>query len=186
MHIDTREDTAIVLDFLPNGYPFDTTPIHKKTSIAQAIGTSHFILLELVPKKGVFLQPYEEVYVGEGKRDKIHHILGKIPTNKLTGTAESELNHVVRSLVDKDQKRFVEFFNKAGPINTRRHQLELLPGVGKKHMWEILEKREEKPFESFEDIKKRVNLLPDPKNSIIKKIVSDIKTDDKHKLFQYI
>ncbi len=186
MHQDTREEKAIVLDFLPNGYPFDTTPIHKKTSIAQAIGANHFILLELVPKKGVFLQPFEEVYVGEGKRDKIHHVLGKIPAERLTGTAEKELEFVVKDLVIKNEQKFVNFFNKAGPINTRRHQLELLPGVGKKHMWEILEKREEKPFESFEDIKSRVKLLPDPKNAIIKKIVSDTKEDGKHKLIQYI
>ena len=179
----TREEYAIVLDFLPNGYPFDTTPIHKKNAIAQALGASHFVLLELVPKKGIFLQPYEEVYVGEGKRDKIHHVLGIIPPDRLTATAEKELEFVVREVVTKNEKQFVDFFNKASPINMRRHQLELLPGVGKKHMWEILEKRQEKEFESFEDIKKRVKLLPDPKNAIIKKIVSDIKEDGKYKIF---
>ena len=65
MKKDIREETVIVLDFLPNGYPFDSTPMHQKTPIAQALGKDHFILLELVPKKGIFLQPYEEVYVGE-------------------------------------------------------------------------------------------------------------------------
>ena len=179
-----REEFAVVLDFLPNGYPFDTRPIHKKTPIAQALGKNHFILLELVPKKGIFLQPYEEVYVGESKREKIHHILGKIPIERLTETAKVELEFVVRDIVEKNEKRFIEFFNTAGPINTRRHQLELLPGVGKKHMWEILKKREEKEFETFEDIKKRISLLPDPKNAIIKKIIADIKGEGRHKLFQ--
>src|SRR3989339_1727194 len=83
----TKEENAIVLDFLPNGYPFDERPMYMKTPIAQAIGKEHFVILELVPKKGVHLQPYEEVYIGEGKRDKIHHIIGKIPTSKLTSTA---------------------------------------------------------------------------------------------------
>lgn len=184
MQQDMREESAIVLDFLPNGYPFDTTPIHKKTPIAQALGISHFVLLELVPKKGIFLQPNEEVYVGEGKREKIHHVLGRLPIERLTGTAESQLNSVVRDLVTKNEAKFVDFFNTAGSINTRRHQLELLPGVGKKHMWEILEKREEKQFESFEDIKNRVKLLPDPRNAVIKKIVADIKGEGKYKLFQ--
>lgn len=179
-----KEEQAIVLDFLPNGYPFDTRPIHKKTSIVQALGKNHFILLELVPKKDVFLQPYEEVYVGEGKRDKIHHIIGKIPVEKLTETAKVELEFVIKDLVGKNEKKFVDFFNKAGPINTRRHQLELLPGVGKKHMWEIIDQRKEKEFESFEDIKERIRLLPDPRNAIIKKIIADIKGEEKHKLFQ--
>ena len=184
MQKDMKEEFAIVLDFLPNGYPFDSSPMHKKTPIVQALGKVHFALLELVPKKGIFLQPYEEVYVGEGKRDKIHHILGKIPIEKLTETAKVELEFVIKEIVEKNEKRFVEFFNKAGPINTRRHQLELLPGVGKKHMWEIIEKRDEKPFESFEEIKRRIKLLPDPKNATIKKIIADIKGEEKHKLFQ--
>ena len=184
MQKDMKEEFAIVLDFLPNGYPFDSRPMHKKTPIVQALGKVHFALLELVPKKGIFLQPYEEVYVGEGKRDKIHHVLGKIPIEKLTETAKVELEFVIKEIVEKNEKRFVEFFNNAGPINTRRHQLELLPGVGKKHMWEILEKRKEKPFESFEEIKRRIKLLPDPKNATIKKIIADIKGEEKHKLFQ--
>lgn len=183
MKSEVREEHAIVLDFLPNGYPFDTRPMHQKTPIAQALGKEHFILLELVPKKGIFLQPYEEVYVGEGKRDKIHHVIGRIPIEKLTETAKGELNFGVKEIVEKNEKRFVDFFNSAQPINTRRHQLELLPGVGKKHMWEIIETRKEKPFESFEDIKSRIKLLPDPKNLIIKKILADIKGEDKHKLF---
>jgi len=184
MKLELREEIAIVLDFLPNGYPFDTRPIYKKTPIVQALGKDHFILLELIPKKGIFLQPYEEVYVGEGKRDKIHHILGKISSEKLTETAKVELEFVVKDLVEKNEKKFVDFFNKAGAINTRVHQLELLPGIGKKYMWEILKKREEKPFESFQDIKTRINLIPDPKNAIIKKITADIKGEEKHRLFQ--
>src|SRR3989338_3770621 len=155
---EVKEEKAIVLDFLPNGYPFDTRPMHKKTPIVQALGKEHFILLELVPKKDVFLQPYEEVYMGEGKRDKIHHIIGRINASKLTKTAQSELEVIIIDLVNKQESRFVEFFNKAEPINTRRHQLELLPGVGKKHMWEIIERRDEKLFDNFADLKERVRL----------------------------
>ena len=47
-----REEFAIVLDFLPHGYPFDSRPAHRKTPIAQAMGQNHFVLLEVVPKKG--------------------------------------------------------------------------------------------------------------------------------------
>ena len=178
-----KEETAIVLDFLPNGYPFDTRPMHKKTPIVQALGKEHFTLLELVPKKGIFLQPYAEVYIGEGKREKIHHIVGKLPVAKLTQTAKSELDYVVKDLVQKEEKNFVEFFNKAQPLTTRMHQLELLPGLGKKHMWEIIEERKDKPFESFDDIKKRVKLMPDPEKAIIKRIISEIQGKEKHKIF---
>jgi len=63
------------------------------------------------------------------------------------------------------------------------HQLELLPGLGKKHMWEILDIRKEKPFESFNDIKKRVKLMPDPKKAIIKRILAEIQGKEKHRIF---
>ena len=84
-----KEEKAIVLDFLPHGYPFDDRPSYKKTAIVQALGKDFFLLLELVPKKGIFLQPYQEVYIGEGKRDEIHHISGKLTLDKLTQTAQT-------------------------------------------------------------------------------------------------
>lgn len=179
----TKEEYVVILDFLQNGYPLDTRPIHIKTPIAQAMGIEHFTLLELVPKKGVFLQPYQKIYIGEGKRDEIHHILGKLPIHKLTGTAYKELEYVIKDVIDKNEKRFVEFFNKAQPLTMRMHQVELLPGVGKKHMWEIIEQRKEKPFENFADIKARVKLLPDPKKAIVKRILEELEGKDKYKIF---
>ena len=95
-----KEETAVVLDFLPNGYSYDDRPMYMKTPIAQAIGKEHFVLLELVPKKGVHLQPFEEVYIGDGKRDKIHHIVGKMPISKLTATAKSEMEFVIKDIVN--------------------------------------------------------------------------------------
>ncbi len=178
-----KEENAIVLDFLPNGYPFDQRPSHKKTPIVQALGKTNFTLLELVPKKGIFVQPYEEVYIGEGKREKIHHILGKLPMEKLTATAKSELEFIVKDMVKNNEKRFVEFFNSAQPLTTRMHQLELLPGLGKKHMWEIIEARKEKVFEGFHDIKNRVKLMPDPEKSIISRIIQELQVKEKHRIF---
>src|SRR5512136_418702 len=107
-----REEWAIVLDFLPNGYLFDKRPSHMKTPIVQAIGKSHLVLLELVPKHEVTLQPHETVYIGDGKRDKIHHIIGKLPYDRLTSTASAELDSILQEIVTANEKEFVEFFNK--------------------------------------------------------------------------
>ncbi len=180
---EKKEEITIVLDFLPNGYPFDQKPMYMKTPIAQAIGKQRFVLLELVPKKGIHLQPYEEVYIGEGKRDKIHHIMGRLTPDKLTQTAKAELELVIKDIVKKEEKRFVDFFNNAQPLSTRMHQLELLPGLGKKHMWEILDARKEKPFENFKDIKRRVKLMPDPEKAIIRRILKEISGSEKHRIF---
>jgi len=179
----SKEEYVIILDFLPNGYPFDLHSSFRKGPIAQALSKTNFTLLEVIPKQGVQLQPAEEVYIGEGKRDKIHHVVGRIGAEKLTQTAQGELEFVVKKLVLDQPQQYINFFNKAGPISTRMHQIELLPGIGKKHMWEILEAREEKPFESFEDIKNRVRLIPDPLKSIIKRILMEINNEDKYKIF---
>ena len=179
----SKEETAIVLDFLPNGYPFDERPMYVKSAIAQAIGKEKFVLLELVPKKEVHLQPHEEVYIGDGKRDKIHHIVGKLVLSKLTKTAQTELEHVIKSIIKKDEKRFVDFFNNAQPLSTRMHQLELLPGLGKKHMWQVIESRKEKPFENFKDLKERVKLMPDPEKVVIRRILQELEGSEKHRLF---
>ncbi|MBN1156531.1 DUF655 domain-containing protein [Candidatus Woesearchaeota archaeon] len=179
----SKEEHAIILDFLPNGYPFEDKPGQRKTPIVQAIGLEHFALLELVPKKDVFLRPYDKIYIGEGKRDKIHHIVGKLQIDKLTTTAKSELEFVIKDIIKGNEKKFVEFFNKAQPLTTRMHQLELLPGLGKKHMWEILEARRDRDFESFADLKKRVKLMPDPEKITIKRIMHELSGNEKHRIF---
>ncbi len=179
----SKEETAIILDFLPNGYPFDTRPLHQKTPIAQAIGKTHFVLLELVPKRDISLKINQEVYIGDGKREEIHHVIGKIDYDKLTNTARNELDYILKDVVEKNEKRFVNFFNKSQPINKRTHQVELLPGIGKKHMMMILEAREEKEFDNFKDIKERVKLLPDPEKVIIRRILAEINNEDRYRIF---
>ena len=178
-----KEEEAVVLDFLPNGYPFDPRPSHVKTPIVQAIGKTRFTLLQLCPKKGIFLQPNDDVYIGEGKREKIHHILGKLQYDKLTNTGRSTLEFLLKDLIKTREKEFIEFFNRAKPITIRMHQLELLPGFGKKHMNAIIEEREKEPFASFEDLKKRVKLIPDPEKTIIRRIMLELEGKEKHRIF---
>ena len=50
-------------------------------------------------------------------------------------------------------------------------------------MWEIIDERKEKPFETFDDVKKRVKLMPDPKKAVVKRILMEIRGEDKYKVF---
>jgi len=174
-----KEEHAIILEYLPNGYPLEG----KMMPIAQAIGENNLTLLELVPRRGERLEIGEKVYIGEGKRDKIYYILGRLHREKLTEVAKEQLEEFVAKVVKERKKEFVEFFNKSEAINKRIHQIELLPGMGKKHMREILEKRNEKEFTSFEDMKKRIQNLPDPKKAIEKRIIQELTTMERYHLF---
>ncbi|HTY44041.1 MAG TPA: DUF655 domain-containing protein [Patescibacteria group bacterium] len=174
-----KEEYAIILDYLPNGYPLE----RKMMPIAQAIGKRNLTLLELVPRRGISLEVGEEVYIGEGKRDKVYYILGRLPREKLTESGKNQLQDFVRKIVGEREKEFVEFFNKAEAINKRIHQIELLPGFGKKHMQDILKGREEKPFESFEDMRNRIQNLPDPQKAIEKRIIEELTNMERNNLF---
>src|SRR3989344_3962939 len=130
----TKEEYAIVLEYLPNGYPLEK----KMMPIVQAIGKNNLTLLELVPRRGINLNIGQEVYIGERKRQEIYYIFGRLKREKLTESAKAQLEEFVKKIVGEREKEFVEFFNKADAINKRIHQIELLPGIGKKHMQEII------------------------------------------------
>ena len=160
-----KEEHAIVLEYLPNGYPLEK----KMMPIAQAIGEINLTLLELVPRRGVSLEIGERVYIGEGKRDKIYYILGRLPREKITESAKNTLQEFISKIIRQREEKFLEFFNKSEAINKRIHQIELLPGLGKKHMQEIM--------------KKRIQNLPDPEKAIEKRIIKELTSIERYNLF---
>jgi putative nucleotide binding protein len=174
-----KEEYAIILDYLPNGYPLEG----KMMPIAQAIGEVNLTLLELAPRRGVSLEVGEKVYIGKDKRDKIYYILGRLHREKITEHAKEQLKERIKKVVEENENKYVEFFNKSDAINKRLHQIELLPGMGKKHMQEIVEKREEKEFESFEEMKSRIQNLPDPEKAIERRIFEEMTTEERYHLF---
>jgi len=66
----------------------------------------------------------------------------------------------------------------------RMHQLELLPGLGKKHLFGILKEREAKPFESFKDLSDRIHLMPAPVKLIVKRVLVELE-DTKLKYYVF-
>ena len=174
-----KEENAIVLEYLPNGYPLEK----KMMPVVQAVGEKNLTLLELAPRRGVTFEIGERVYIGDSKRDKIYYILGRLPREKLTESAKNQLEEFIKKIVPNRESEFVNFFNTALPLNKRVHQLEFLPGMGKKHMQEIVKSREEKPFESFNDIRKRIPNLPDPQKAIERRIFKELINVERYNLF---
>ena len=175
------EEVAYVLDFLPQGKSgFGKNFIAEP--IVQMVGEEFFTLLEATVKSGVTVNLHEKLYIGKDKRDKVNHIIGRITYEELTPTAKSELPLVIEEIVKLHEPRFVHFFNTAQPITPRMHAFELLPGIGKKYMWQIVNEREKKPFESFLDIQKRAG-IPDPLKLVAKRIVEELTTNQKYRIF---
>ncbi|MGC8629287.1 MAG: DUF655 domain-containing protein [Candidatus Micrarchaeia archaeon] len=164
------EEYAYVLDFLPNGKSSSL----RSEPMAQLVGESKFTLLEVVTKT-TDVKIGEKVYIGRGERDKVLQIKSRITYDELTETAKSELPEIVSNIIRQNEAKFVKLFNTAGPLNIRLHALELLPGIGKKHLEAIIQAREEKEFESFEDLTKRVPLLQDPVKLLTERVIEELK-----------
>jgi len=176
-----KDDHVIVLDFFPHGKPND----RRSEPIAQCIGDMFFNLLEVVVREGVAVKTKDRVYIGNDKREQVKYIRGKISVKELTNFSRGILEEVVTELVTNEEKRYVEFFNKAGPISTRMHTLELLYGIGKKHLWTIIDERKKKLFESFQDIENRIPMIPNVKKVVVRRVLEELEGKDRHNLFVY-
>jgi putative nucleotide binding protein len=174
------EEYAYVIDYSLMGKIEDI----KREPLVYLVGEESFILLEAVLKKGAEVEIGERIYVGKflEKRDKIDRIKGKIKYEDLPQSAKSELKEVVKKIVKNRENVFLKFLNECAPISIRLHSLELLPGIGKKHMNLILEEREKKKFDSLKDFEERVK-ISDIAGIISERIVQEIQGGERHYLF---
>ena len=175
------EEYAYVLDYLSHGRP-GSRPGYRAGALVQVAGEEYFTLLEAIVKESIALKTYDRVYVGKDAREKITYIIGRISYDELTSNAKMELPAVVEKIVINREKWFVIFFNTAQAITPRMHALELIPGIGKKYMWQILDEREKKPFQSFDDLQQRAN-TPNPVKLIAKRILEELAGESKYRLF---
>jgi putative nucleotide binding protein len=178
------EDHARILDYLPQGHP-DQSKFHREP-LAYALGVDEFKLFELVPRNGVGLSIGQRVYIGKDteKRTEILHVKRRVGFEELTTAAQKELPFVIQEIVKEKEDKFVDFFNRAQAITTRFHMLELLPGLGKKTMWAILEERKKGPFKSFVELDKRVPSIHHPEKIVARRIEMEISDPtQKYRLF---
>jgi len=173
------EDFARVIDFMPEGRSSD----RLREPTAQLVGEKYFTLLEVSVKKDTPCSLGQRLYIGKDARPEVEKIKGRIEFSDLSATARSELPLVAKNIIHDREVDFVSFFNKAGPMSIRLHQLELLPGIGKKHLQQLLEARDTKQFIGFKDIQERVSLLPDPAALLYTRISEELQGTSKYYLF---
>jgi len=159
----------------------DAHPEHRNKPFIQAIEEHKFKLLEFNAKFGSAFNIGEKVSftpLDERLLNRFYYI----SYEELTSVAQSSLPEVIKGIILENEKLFVDFFNLSGPITVKLHALELLPGVGRKMLEEILEARKNKPFESFEDLAKRTH-LKHPVDVLVERIIKEIKGEEKYYLF---
>ncbi|BDC19301.1 RNA-binding protein [Acidianus sp. HS-5] len=178
--VERREKFAYVLDYLREGNPLDKHKIHKNRPFAQLLGADYFMLMEASTSRELQLE--EEIDLEDPSFGvKVDFI---ISYDDLTSVAKDTLIRVIKKIIGEKEKLFVEFFNKSEPLTLKLHALELLPGIGKKTLREILEERKKKPFESFKDIEDRTG-IKNIVDIITERIIIEIERKDKYYLFAY-
>ncbi len=138
--------------------------------------------MEALVKEDLSIKAGDRVYVGKDVRNEVTYIIGRIGHEELTAAAKSELPVAINKIVVSREAWFVNFFNTARAITPRMHALELVPGIGKKYMWQVINERDRKPFVSYDDLQKRTE-LPNPVKLITKRVMEELEGDSKYRLF---
>ncbi|WP_439331155.1 DUF655 domain-containing protein [Halobellus inordinatus] len=175
---------AVVLDHLPHGRADDDRPRHRKSPLAYALGERDFRLFELTLSDDADISIGDRVVIGPTEARDAVEGFKEVQYGDISNTANAELEYAIEEIVDANEQRFVDFYNDAQPITLRLHQLNLLPGIGKKLRNNVLDQRKRGPFESFEDVEERVSGLHRPKEILAERIMEELRDDDlKYKTF---
>ena len=177
------ENYAIILDYLPNGR--QTERGFHREPLALAIGEDELKLFELVPRPSVDLTPGMRVpLLSVGTTPSpIDHVRRRVGYDELTVAARTELTGALEGIVQRNAPRYLRFFNEAPAVSRRFHLLELLPGIGKKTMQQIVDERKTAPFASFEELESRVH-VKNPERLIVGRIEQELSgVEDKYRLF---
>jgi len=174
------EEHAYVLDFNPRAK--STTVKGRDGIIVTAIGEDRLTLLEILGVPNSTFEIGEKIYIGKEGRTKVLSVLGKLDYEHISSSSQTELQGVVENIVTKNESKFVEYLNNAQPLTPRIHALELIPGIGKTYMKIMLEERDKKKFESYDDLQERVG-FKEPIKHISDRIMDEITGESRMNLF---
>ena len=174
------EEYAYVLDFKSRS---KSITVRGKTGIIiTAIGEERLTLLEVLGVEDTIFEVGERIYIGKEGRSKIQSVLGKMTYEKISSSAKNEIPEIVKSIVIKNEQRFVDYLNNAQPLTPRVHALELIPGIGKTYLNSIIQEREKKPFQNYDDIESRAG-LKEPIKHLTQRILEEISGETRMNIF---
>lgn len=174
------EEFAYVLDFVPRGKSVIIR--EREGPLVQAIGQERLTLLEILVIAGTDFAPGEKIAIGKENRTRIVSVLGKLNYDELSSEAKNELLPVLEKMIIDNESYYVSYFNELQPLTPRLHALELIPGIGKTFMKQIVSEREKKPFQSFADLEARVGIR-DPAKLLAKRIVEELSGGSRITIF---
>ncbi len=166
-----------ILDLLLHGHPEEDKPSWSKTPIAQVLTFPDFVLYEVKCNRDSEIKVQEKnTYDVFLNQNKLREVIKKIDYKDLTNTSKALSQPILESEVLNYEEEFINFFNNSTSITPRMHSLKLLPGVGQKHMWEIIEARNRQKFTTFQDISDRTS-MSNPAKQISLRIIKELQRE---------
>ncbi len=167
----------IILDILLHGHPEEDKPSWSKTPIAQVLTFPDFVLYEVKCNRDSEIKiqeknTYEEFLI----HNKLKEVLKKIDYKDLTNTSKALIQPILEKEILNYEEEFLNFFNNSTSITPRMHSLKLLPGIGQKHMWELIEARNRQKFTTFQDITDRTS-LSHPTKQLAQRIIKELQRE---------
>ncbi len=174
------EEYAYVLDFCSMAK--SKTVRGREGIIITALGEERLTLLEILGAEDSIFDIGEKIYIGKEGRTKVQSVLGKLDYKQISGSSQSEIDNVVKTIVTNNEERFVDYINNAQPLTPRKHSLELIPGIGKTYLKLIIEQINKQKFLNYKDMEERAG-LKEPVNHLSKRIIEEISGETQFRLF---
>ena len=174
------EEHAYVLDFCSMAK--SKTVRGREGIIITALGEERLTLLEILGAEDSIFDIGEKIYIGKEGRTKVQSVLGKLDYKQISGSSQSEIDNVVKTIVTNNEERFVDYINNAQPLTPRKHSLELIPGIGKTYLKLIIEQINKQKFLNYKDMEERAG-LKEPVNHLSKRIIEEISGETQFRLF---
>ena len=138
---------------------------------AQTVGESRFTLLELTQADSANLSPGDRVAVESEEIIGVHR---RLTYQTLTQAAQDRLEETIEEIIADNEQRFIDFYNNAQPIGLRKHQLDVLAGIGNTRRERIIDERRQGAFTDFADLEVRVDSLHDPQTLLVERVLTEL------------
>ncbi len=171
---------SIVIDFYPQGKSLSRRPSEDYNPQAVVVTVDSFQFFDIFLIVGLKLSIKDSLMLNTKNRNILR--LNQIRYSQLSHSALEVLPSIINQIVDTFESRYVSFLNQAHPLTTQMHQLQLLPGIGQKRMWAILEARKKASFTSFIDFTRRTG-ISDPMSLFSSRILMELESSQKYFLF---
>lgn len=171
---------SFVIDFYPHGKSLSHRRSEDYNPLVVVVTAKEFQFYDVILTVEAEFSVGEDLLLSPRNRSIIR--LNQIRYNQLSNSALNNLPTAIKKIVITYESRYITFFNQAHPLTSQMHQLQLLPGIGQKRLWTILEARKTNPFTSFSDFSKRTN-ISDPMSIFTNRILLELEDSPKYFLF---